>query len=100
MATELERTMGYALTVGQLRELLEDYSADTKVGFAYNYGDYWKTTVVDTVKGAEEYPVTYSAYHSMLKLDTEEVDYDEETGEPIEKDTPQMLVIYSERLDF
>lgn len=57
------------MTVRQLIEELENFDDDTPVHIAFNYGDYWRTTVTPGVKHAEELPVTFSDYHGMDKLD-------------------------------
>ncbi len=68
------------MTVGELRALLEDFSDDTPVHFAYNYGDYGRTQVAQPVKNAEEMPIVWSDYHDMPRLadDEEEADEGEE----------------------
>lgn len=70
-------------TVQELRDELDELIArgegDMQVGFAYNYGDYWRTTVVQGINNLALVTVTHSEYHRMDKV----VDNDEEfDGEP------------------
>lgn len=57
------------VTVGELKELLEDYPDDMPVVFAYNHGDYWRTTVTAEIKKNRlgEGAVVWSGYHRMYK---------------------------------
>lgn len=45
---------------------------DLPVHFAYNYGDYWHTTVTQEVESVEVERVTDSAYHRTTTLVTQE----------------------------
>jgi len=56
------------MKVRELIEVLENYSDDMDVHFAYNFGDYWKTTVAATIGFAAEGYVRDSNYHSMPKV--------------------------------
>lgn len=69
------------MNVTQLRELLQEFEesgqGDTEVVFAYNYGDHWRTEVAATINTADESTITYSEYHRMDKVvsnDDEEFD--------------------------
>lgn len=72
------------MNVKELIEQLRTYPDDMEVMFAYNYGDYWKTEVAASISTVDTSKVTYSAYHQMDKVvtddehDDEEVDEDEE----------------------
>jgi len=70
-----------------LRELIEfakdlidedPTNATKEVGFAYNYGDHWRTTVVQYPENMESQTVVYSEYHQMDKLPKLDEDGDEE----------------------
>ena len=60
------------MTVNELYEVLEIAVAkgdgDKPVSFAYNYGDYWNTTVAQPVNASEIGNVAFSEYHSMNKI--------------------------------
>jgi hypothetical protein len=68
-----------ALTVGELKEMLEQYSDDTPVHISYNYGDHWHTHVAPKADMVEEVGIVYSEYHNMDKL-ADDDDYDGEEG--------------------
>lgn len=65
------------MTVQELIEELSLYPDDMEVEFAYNYGDYWRTTVCKEIKNIDTGYVEYSAYHRMDKL----IDNDDEETE-------------------
>jgi hypothetical protein len=48
---------------------------DLEVKFAYNYGDHWRTTVTEDVEKVRVKEVTYSDYHDMDRVVTDE-DFD------------------------
>lgn len=56
------------MKVSELIEELQLHDKDAEVHFAYNYGDYWRTTVAPRASGVELKRVVYSQYHSMPKL--------------------------------
>ena len=69
------------MKVSQLIEQLQHLDQEAEVHFAYNYGDYWRTTVSPMVTRISEGFVDFSDYHRMDKLVEDEEDiYDEETG--------------------
>ena len=70
------------MTVQELIEELSLYPDDMEVEFAYNYGDYWRTTVCKEIKNIDTGYVEYSAYHRMDKLiDNDDEEDDEEETE-------------------
>ena len=70
------------MTVEELIEELSLYPDDMEVEFAYNYGDYWRTTVCKEIKNIDTGYVEYSAYHRMDKLlDNDDEEDDEEETE-------------------
>lgn len=70
------------MTVQELIEELSLYPDDMEVEFAYNYGDYWRTTVCKEIKNIDTGYVEYSAYHRMDKLiDNDDKEDDEEETE-------------------
>lgn len=56
------------MKVSDLIERLRDFPEDSDVGFAYNYGDHWRTMVVAEPEEVDEMEVEYSDYHSMFRL--------------------------------
>ncbi len=56
------------MKVSDLIEMLEDFNPEAEVLFAYNYGDYWRTTVAARIDSVEDAKVVYSDYHSMDKV--------------------------------
>ncbi|MBD5400438.1 hypothetical protein HDR61_01655 [bacterium] len=69
------------MTVSELIEELQSFDDDMEVQFAYNYGDYWRTTVCKDVTDIDTGYVEYSEYHRMNKLIDE--DEDDDTDEDI-----------------
>ena len=49
-----QRLIQQATTVGQVKEMLEDYTDDTPIFFACNYGDYHNTQQALFISEAEE----------------------------------------------
>ena len=65
----------------KVRELMEELSAldqDADVHFTYNYGDHWRTMVVEKIKSVDECEVEYSEYHKSLALTGRDGDDDED----------------------
>jgi hypothetical protein len=57
------------MTVGELREALEDYDDDDKVVFAYNYGDRGRTVVCDPAENVDgDSLIRWSGYHGTAKI--------------------------------
>jgi hypothetical protein len=61
-----------SMTVQELRDALNDIiergEGDKEIKFAYNYGDYWRTTVAESISSVELATVKHSDYHSMDKV--------------------------------
>jgi hypothetical protein len=51
---------------------------DIEVVFAYNYGDYWRTTVAKVVSSVDTGKTKYSDYHSMDTVVDEDVDTEDD----------------------
>ena len=66
------------MTVNDLRKALDGFEPSTKVVFAFNSGDHWRTEVARRVGDVREGQVVHSAYHGKLKTVGEE-DEDETT---------------------
>ena len=66
------------MKVSELIEQLQQMNPDAEVHYAYNYGDYWKTTVAPQVTTVFEGTVRHSTYHNMDALVDEYEDRDEE----------------------
>ena len=58
--------MENTMTVGELKEQLNQYSDDTPVYFTYNYGDHWRTEVAKSITSIEEGAIKYSDYLGCL----------------------------------
>jgi hypothetical protein len=69
--------MSRALTVGDLKNMLEGVDENMEVHISYNYGDYWRTQVAPDATEAEEVKVKYSSYHHMDKIVEEDSDEDD-----------------------
>lgn len=69
------------MTVKELIEELQYFSDDMEVEFAYNYHDYWNTTVCKKIQTIDEGEVEYSSYHRMDKLVDNDDDDEEESAE-------------------
>ena len=77
------------MTVQELIEQLSLYPDDMEVEFAYNYGDYWRTTVCKEIKNIDTGYVEYSAYHRMDKL----IDNDDEEDDEEETETKREVLL-------
>ena len=68
-----ESLIRQATTVGQVKEMLEDYTDDTPIFFACNYGDYHNTQQALYISEAEEVDssamMTSGYSHSGLAVD-------------------------------
>lgn len=83
------------MTVSELIEELQGMDPDAEVRFAYNYGDYWRTTVAAEIKYVEDGTVRWSDYHSMDKI----VDLNEqEDPELVECDVKDVCVLSATRI--
>lgn len=60
------------MTVAELIAQLQQFDEDAKVHFAYNAGDYWRTTVAPEASSVEEGYVKHSNYHNKPVLDENE----------------------------
>ena len=67
------------MLVRDLIELLAGYDADMEVHIAYGYGDHWRTQVAPKATDVREAVVTYSEYHRMDKVASEDYDDEDET---------------------
>ena len=76
------------MTVRELIDELEFFPDDMEVEFAYNYGDYWGTTVCKKIKDVDKGWVEYSGYHRMDKL----IDIDDEDEEETD-DKREVLIL-------
>ena len=77
------------MTLQELIEELSLYPDDMEVEFAYNYGDYWRTTVCKEIKNIDTGYVEYSAYHRMDKL----LDNDDEEDDEEETETKREVLL-------
>ncbi len=81
------------MTVSELISELSFYPDDMEVEFAYNYGDYWGTTVCKEIKYVDKGLVEYSDYHRMDKLVKEDEDIDEDEEEIETSDNRKEVLI-------
>lgn len=65
------------MKVSELIEELQNFDPDMEVKFAYNYGDYWRTTVAQNIRTIDEQPFRHSEYHRMDRIVECEDDNDE-----------------------
>ena len=56
------------LTVGALREMLENFDDDMPVLLAAKTGDYWGTVTTGAVRDAEEMIVEWDEYHEKYAI--------------------------------
>lgn len=66
------------MTVGELRQYLEEFPDSAKVVFLYPSGDFWRTALAGTINYAEYANVEYSEYHKQYQ-----VAKDDEEGEEV-----------------
>lgn len=79
------------MNVRELIEALELYDPEMEVGFSYNYGDYWKTQVVQTLR--DENCVSEQEVKWCERLEMHEiVDEDDERGRE-HPDTITMVIL-------
>ena len=79
------------MKVQELIERLKYADPEAEVHFSYNYGDHWRTIVAPAVTEVEDGKVTYSDYHQMDQLVS-----DNEEDDNIESDdTDRRVVVLS-----
>ena len=84
------------MKVSELIEQLGYMDKDAEVHFAYNYGDHWRTEVAPKIDRVDVGSVVYSDYHRMDKMvESDDSDFDEETGEEIVDETLRRVVVLS-----
>ena len=76
------------MKVQDLIEELSNHDPNAEVHFSYNYGDHWRTIVAPAVTEVEDGKVTYSDYHQMDALVS-----DNEEDDNIESDDTDRLVV-------
>lgn len=70
-----------AMTVGELKEYLEEFPDSQKVGFSYPTGDFWRTEVFVGIQSAEYATVAWSEHSRAYRL----VDEDDRQDNPREE---------------
>lgn len=70
------------MTVGELKEHLENYDDEMVVYFGYDYGDHWRTQVRKEISTVTEENLIHSSYHQMMK-EADDDDDDDETVEGV-----------------
>ena len=82
------------MKVHELINELSNYDPNQEVHFSYNYGDHWRTIVAPSVEIVEKGKVTYSSYHQMDQLVTDnEEDGEEEDDQESAPDTTVRSVV-------
>lgn len=84
------------MTVKSLIALLKQMDQNADVMFAYNYGDYWRTVVMEDVEQVEEEKVVWSDYHDKYKEDpkrAEEQDDDDDDDDDENEHPPKVVVV-------
>lgn len=94
MSIKLEKAIDKAISVEDLIQELRTLNPKSKVVFAYNYGDYWRTIVAPFVTTVDEGEVVWSSDHNLPKI----VDKDKR-GED-ERETTPVVVLKSHRIRF
>ena len=84
------------MNVKDLIQQLKQMPDDMEVQFAYNYGDYWKTTVTAPVDRVDVESVKYSDYHNMDKLVVQDENEDRD-DEDDEDDNNRPVVVLQSR---
>lgn len=84
MANELK-----TMTVGELRKLLSGVEDDVLVGFEVPAGDYWRSTLLGTIRKAEHGIVKYSEYHRRYTI----LDAEREDKEEFPETLPSVLIL-------
>jgi hypothetical protein len=57
-----------ALTVGQLRTLLEHFEDDLPVVVAYGSADHWRTQLALPISEGDVGEIKFSAYHAQFQI--------------------------------
>jgi hypothetical protein len=65
--SKLTNALESGLTVEELIEELQSMDPESRVVFAYNYGDHGRTEVAEVVTTIDEGAVEWSEYHRMPK---------------------------------
>jgi hypothetical protein len=60
------------MTVGELREALEEFDEDTEVMLSYDYGDRSHTSVAEHIRQVHIRHVAWSGYLRMYEVDGSE----------------------------
>lgn len=90
MSKLIKNLLNYTITVGELKEMLENYPDDTKILVEQATHDYWKTIVVKPIAEAELETLEYNDYHQSLKVSQPTDDEDQESPD---NDQHQALII-------
>lgn len=66
-----ERAIQFTMTVGDLKDILEQFDDNLPVVLERNSGDYWNTPVVECIEdggscGPMEHELAWSEYHRQL----------------------------------
>ena len=81
---KLQEMLATAMTVGELKGMLDCFKDEDVVVFARNSGDYWNTEVATTIDEIDHGKVKWSDYHSKLQTidrDSEDDSDDETEGQ-------------------
>lgn len=75
----LKRDIDTAMTVGQLKEYLEDFDDNLPIYYQYPSGDYWHSVLASSIQGVEMAKVEWSEYHRAPALVDKDDDEQEDT---------------------
>ena len=65
---KLQEMLANAMTVGELKGMLNCFKDEDVVVFARNSGDYWNTEVATTIDEIDHGKVKWSDYHSKFQV--------------------------------
>ena len=74
---KLQEMLANAMTVGELKGMLDCFKDEDKVLFARNSGDYWNTIVATPIDEIDHGQVKWSDYHSKFQVVDREDNDDE-----------------------
>lgn len=76
------------ITVGALKQMLEDYDDAALIMVSHKSGDYWRTQLASGIESTDTDQIEYSGYHNQFKI----VEYDP-NEEHDEEDVKQSVIL-------
>lgn len=72
MPINIKKKLQHGMTVGQLKEILENFDDETPVLIGYDYGDHWHSQVADRIDEPDgPMVIEWSDYHNKFKVSTD-----------------------------